>query len=165
MYLGGILAMSVVAQGVLVYVATRPDAPRPIQSYYQRSLEWDADAAVAAASAQLGWSVRYGVPTDTPHAPGMPRPVDVIVASGDGQPVRGLAGRLLAIRPADSRLSQSGTLTEIPHLPGTYRTLIRLDEPGAWELRLVVGKGASRFVHGERVTLAATASTPQGATE
>ena len=164
-YLGGILAMSVVAQGVLVYVATRPDAPRPIQSYYQRSLEWDAEAATAAASGQLGWSVRYEVPTDAPHTPSMPRPVDVIVTAADGSPVGGLVGKLLAIRPADSRLSQSGALTEIPHLPGTYRTLIRLDEPGVWELRLDVARGASHFVHTERVTLAESGSAPQGVVE
>ena len=34
-YLGGLLSMSVVACGVLVWVATRPDSPRPIKGYYE----------------------------------------------------------------------------------------------------------------------------------
>ena len=135
-------------------VATRPDAPRPLQDYYDRSLEWDADQAVEDASRRLGWEVRYEVPTDTPHTPGMPRPVDVIIAAADGQPVNGLGGRLLALRPSDPRLNRSGTLTEIPHLPGRYRTLIQLDEPGVWELGVDARKGASRFVHSQRVSLA-----------
>lgn len=162
MYLGAILAMSVAAQGVLVYVATRPDAPRPIQGYYDRSLEWDGDAAVAAASRKLGWATRYEVPTDTPHAPGMPRPVDIVVSDRDGRPVTRLTGRLLALRPSDARLSQSGTLTEMPHLPGKYRTLIRLDEPGAWEFRLDASRDALRFVHSARVSLAVGATISGG---
>ena len=152
--------MSVVAHGVLVYVATRPDTPLPMRDFYQRSLEWDEDAAVAAASRQLGWSVRYEVPTDTPHSPGMPRPVDVVVTDRDGTPVTGLSGRLLALRPTDSRLSQAEELTELPHLPGTYRTLVRLDRPGDWEFRVDASRGALRFVHNARVALSASAVQP-----
>jgi len=175
LYLGGILAMAVVAQGVLVYVATRPDAPRPIRDYYQKSLEWDADAAVLAASRQLGWTVRFDLPTDTPHTPGMPRPVDVIVADRDGAPVGQLSGQLQALRPADDRLGQAADLTAIPHRAGTYRTLLRLDQPGLWILRLDLRQGAGsqssgsqggrapdsesgrlRFVHSARVSLTAS---------
>lgn len=154
MYLGGILTMSVVAQGILVYVATRPDAPRPIRDYYQRSLAWDVDAAVVEASRQLGWSVDFAVPTGVPHAAGMPRPVDVSVQDRDGVPVQGLSGQLQALRPSDARLNQVGVLTEIPHLPGTYRTLMRLDAPGVWELRVEARQGSQRFVHSQRFELA-----------
>jgi len=154
-YLGGILTMSVMAQGTLVYVATRPDVALPMRDYYQRSLEWDADAAVLAASRQLGWAVRFRVPTDAPHLPGSPRPVDILIHDRDGQPVLGLQGSLQALRPADSRLNQSGALTEIPHLPGTYRTLLRLDQPGLWDFRLEARRDALRFLHSARVSLAA----------
>ena len=58
-YLGGLLAMSIVACGVLVWVATRPDSPRPIRGYYEAARSWDADEAVEDASRQLGWTVRY----------------------------------------------------------------------------------------------------------
>lgn len=153
LYLGGLLMMSIVACGVLVWVATRPDSPRPIRGYYEAARAWDADEAVAAASLDLGWSVRHELPAGIPHFPGMPRPVDVRVADRDGRPVAGLAGQLFAIRPADGRLNQSGELTALPQEPGSYRTLVRLDEPGAWELRLDVRQGALRFVHAARFTL------------
>ena len=110
--------MSVVACGVLVWVATRPDTPRPIKGYYEAARAWDADEAVEDASRQLGWTVRYELPADVPHFAGMPRPVDVRVADRDGKPVSGLAGRLFAIRPSDTRLNQSGDLAELPQEAG-----------------------------------------------
>ncbi len=152
-YLGGLLAMSVGASGVLVWVATRPDSPRPIKGYYEAARAWDIDEAVADASRQLGWTVRYELPSDVPHYRGMPRPVDVRVADRDGTPVSGLAGKLFVIRLSDTRLNQSGDLTELPQQPGSYRTLVLLDEPGAWELRIDTRQQALRFAHSARLTL------------
>lgn len=152
-FIGGHLTMSIVACGVLVWVATRPDVPRPIQGYYEAARAWDADEAVIDASRRLGWSVRYALPDGVPHVAGMPRPVDVTVVDRAGQPVRGLTGDLVAIRPADQRLSQRGTLVAVPTADGGYRTLVRLDQPGVWELRLDVRQDQMRFVHAARLTV------------
>lgn len=154
-YIAGHLVMSVVACGALVWVATRADTPRPIPEYYQSAQAWDADEAVEDASRRLGWTVRYELPADIPHYPGMPRPVDVMVADRDGRPVTGLAGRLLAIRPSDGRLNQRGELVALPAHAGSYRTLVRLDEPGAWDLRIDTTQQSMRFVHGARVSVPA----------
>jgi hypothetical protein len=154
-YLGGLLTMSVVACGVLVYVATRPNAPRPIKGYYEAARAWDADEAVVDASRQLGWSVRYDLPSDVPHFDGMPRPVDVRVADRDGRPVSGLAGSLFAFRSSDARLNQVGKLTELPQQAGTYRSLMVLDAAGAWDLRIDAKQEALRFVHAARFTVPA----------
>ena len=162
-YLGSLLAMSVVASGVIVWVATRPDTPRPIKGYYEAAQAWDAGEAIEAASRQLGWSVRYELPADVPHFAGMPRPVDVRVADRDGKPVAGLAGRLFAIRPSDTRLNQAGELVALPQEAGRYRTLVRIDAPGAWELRIDVRQQALRFVHAARLTVPAEPATPEGA--
>ena len=156
--IGGHLTMSVVACAVLVYVATRPDAPRPIEGYYEAAEAWDVDEAVRDASRDLGWTVHYELPEGVPHYPGMPRPIDVSVADRQGEPVDGLAGQLVAIRPADGRLNQSGSLVAIPNAHGSYRTLVRLDEPGTWELRLDTRQQAMHFVHSTRVTLPAEAA-------
>jgi hypothetical protein len=161
-YLGGLLGMSVVACGVLVWVATRPDSPRPIKGYYAAARAWDADEAVEDASRQLGWTVRYELPLDIPHYPGMPRPVDVRVADRDGKPVSGLAGTLFAIRPSDTRLNQAGGLTELPQQAGSYRTLVLLDEPGTWDLRIDARQQALRFVHAARLTVREDAAPSAG---
>ena len=161
-YLGSLLAMSVVACAALVWVATRPDSPRPIRGYYAAAQTWDADEAVEDASRELGWSVRYELPADVPHYEGMPRPVDVRVTDRAGQPVTGLRGKLFAIRPSDGRLNQTGDLTEIPQQAGTYRALLLLDQPGAWDLRIDMRQQAMRFVHGERVRIGDDAVLPAG---
>ncbi len=153
-YIGGLLTMSIVACAVLVWVATRPDAPRPIKGYYEAARAWDADEAVEDASRQLGWTVRYELPAGVPHYPGMPRPVDVRVADREGRPVTGLAGRFFAIRPSDGRLNQDAALFELPQAAGSYRTLVRMDQPGAWELRIDTRKEALRFVHAARIDVA-----------
>lgn len=163
-YLGSLLAMSVIACGVLVWVATRPDTPRPIKGYYEAARAWDADEAVEDASRQLGWAVRYELPADIPHVAGMPRPIDVRVTDRDGNAVPKLSGRLFAIRPADTRLNQTGDLVELPQEPGRYRTLVRLDEAGVWELRIDTTQGTLRFVHAARVDVpAGPGATPSSA--
>lgn len=150
-FIAGHLTMSLVASGVLVYVATRPDVPRPIQGYYESARAWDADSAVEDASRALGWTVRYELPADVPHVAGMPRPIDVTVTDRDGRPIAGLRGQLVAIRPSDARFSQRSELVATP--AGAYRTLVRLDEPGAWDLRLDTRQQALRFVHTARFTV------------
>lgn len=161
-YLGGLLTMSIVSSAVIVWVATRPDTPRPMRGYYEAARAWDADEAVEAASRQLGWTVRYELPSDVPHLPGMPRPVDVHVADRDGMPVSGLAGRLFAIRPSDTRLNQTTAIVAIPQSPGRYRTLVRMDAPGAWEVRIDVRQQSLRFVHTARLDVPGQAADPEG---
>lgn len=154
-FIGGLLSMSIVACGSLVWVATRPDVPRPIEDYYRAAQTWDVSEAVEDASRQLGWTVRFELPADVPHFRGMVRPVDVTVSDRAGRPVSGLAGRLFVIRPADARLTQTGTLVEIPAHAGSYRTLVRVDEPGAWDVRLDARQQSLRFVHAARLTVPA----------
>lgn len=150
-FVGGLLSMSVVASGVIVWVATRPDAPRPMPGYFEAALAWDVTEAEKVASQQLGWTVRYELPTDVPHTAGMPRPVDVTVADRAGVPVMDLTGRLFVVRPSDTRLNQFGTLVAIPNQRGRYRTLVRLDEAGEWEMRLDATQQSLRFVHAARM--------------
>ena len=154
LYLSGLLAMAIAAYAVLIYVATRPSAPRPIPRYYETAERWDADEAAAEASRQLGWSVHYEIPKGVPHVAGTPRPVDVRVVDREGKGVAGLAGRLLVVRPSDQRRSQSAPLVGLPQEPGRYRALVVLDQPGAWELRIDAKQEGLRFVHAARVEVA-----------
>jgi nitrogen fixation protein FixH len=158
LYLSGLLAMAIAAYAILIYVATRPSAPRPIPRYYETAERWDVDEAAAEASRQLGWSVHYEIPKGVPHVAGTPRPVDVRVVDREGKGVTGLAGRLLLVRPSDQRRSQSAPLVGLPQEPGRYRALVVLDEPGAWELRIDAKQEGLRFVHAARVEVAPDAA-------
>jgi nitrogen fixation protein FixH len=163
LYLSGLLGMAIAAYAVLIYVATRPNAPRPIPRSYEASQRWDADEAALAASRQLGWTVSFELPQGVPHVAGMPRPVDVRVRDREGAGVAGLTGRLMVARASDERLSQAGELVGLPHQAGSYRVLLRLDQPGAWDFRLDGKKDGARFVHAARVTVAADAFAGGGA--
>ena len=151
--LSGLILMSFIAQAVLVYVATRPDVPLPIKDYYETSLRWDQDMALKTASAELGWSVIFKIPKGVQYSPKLPRPVDVQVQDSRKRPVEGLNGRLLALRPANSRLNTQGELMELPHAPGHYRTLLRLPARGVWDLNLEAQRGELRFLSSQRVEL------------
>jgi len=151
LFVVGLLVMSVSAQAVLVYVATRADAPAPLPNYYERARAWDVDAATLAASHALGLRVVYEIPRDAALEQSELRPVDVDVRDRDGEPVLGLAGRLLAVRPADTRLNNEARLVALPQTPGRYRALARLPVGGVWLLGLDATLGQSRFVHSTRV--------------
>ena len=162
-FIGGLLSMSLVACASIVWVATRPDVPRPIDGYYQAAQRWDASEAVEDASRDLGWTVRFELPSDVPHFRGMLRPIDVKVSDHAGRPVSGLAGQLFVIRPADARLNQVGVLVQIPSCGGCYRTLVHVDEPGAWDMRIDARQQSLRFVHAARISVPddAAAEGPQ----
>ena len=162
LYLSSLLAMSLVAYGVLVWVATRPSTPRPLAGYYEASQEWDADEAVAAASRALGWTVRYELPAGVPHVAGTPRPVDVRIVDREGRGVPGLTGRLFALRAAEARRNPPGELVALPHEAGSYRALLRVDGPGAWDFRLDARRDGQRFVHSARVAVAEDAPAEGG---
>lgn len=161
LFLAGILLMSISAQATMVYFATRPDAPRPETDYYAKAQRWDADQAVLAASAALGWQIAVDVPAGEQYLRGMARPVDLTIRDRDGQPLSGLTGDLVAVRPADSRLNDRGPLTELPHEPGRYRTLLRFPVPGLWELTVDAQSGGLSFAHVARVNLAGDAEADE----
>jgi len=152
-FIVGFLTLSVTANAILVYVATRPDVPRPIADYYEKSLAWDADKAQLAASRQLGWTVNVEIPTGKQFTVSHRRPVDVTVRDSEGKPVSGLTGRLFAMRPANARLNGFSPLTELPHNPGSYRTLARLSAPGVWEVSIDARQGETPFVYKTRVNV------------
>jgi nitrogen fixation protein FixH len=152
-FLGGILMMAITANAVLVYVATRPNVPKAIENYYERSLNWDADAAVVAASRALGWTVHFAIPAGEQFAMAMRRPVDVTIRRRNGEPVTGLTGRLLCQPPGRSDQLESG-LTELPHERGHYRALAPIAQPGEWQLSLDGDVDGTPFVYSERIMVA-----------
>jgi hypothetical protein len=160
LYLMGLLVLAISAQAVLVYFATRPDAPRPIKDYYRKSMEWDVESAVQEASNRLEWAVTVDIPSGQQYEGDMARPVDVQVKDRGGLPVSGLKGDLVALRPADTRMNTRGGLTELPHAPGTYRTLLRLPAPGFWEIAIDARQESLRFVHKVRIEIPADGETP-----
>ncbi len=151
MFLAGLLIMSITAQGIMVYFATRPDAPRPERGYYERSFDWDQQRAKADASRKLGWELSIDIPAGPQYLPGMKRPVDLDVLDPQQQPIRNLKGMLSAVRPANLRMNTEGTLTELPQSPGRYRVLLDLPQGGLWEFRVALKKDSTEYVEALRI--------------
>lgn len=149
--LSSLLVLSISAQGIMVFFATSSNAPQPEKNYYEKSLKWDEVTALSEAGRRLGWTVAYSLPTGAQYLPGMARPLDMLIGDRDGKPVTGLKGKVFAIRPSETRLNTSGILTELPHKPGSYRTLITFGADGLWEMALDAAYGKQRFVNRTRI--------------
>jgi hypothetical protein len=149
-FLGAILSMSVLAQGIMVYHATSKEAPLPQEKYYEKAEAWDKSQAELESSRKLGWTVSFAMPSGPQYVAGSARPVDVLITDNKGELVRGLTGKFLATHPSESRLNASGQLTELPQEPGHYRVLIPFPIGGLWDFHLDMHKGQQPFVHSER---------------
>jgi hypothetical protein len=129
--------------GALILTAFRDKTIAPEEGYYEKALDFDRGRAPVLRSTDAGWKAAVAV-ADAP-LPGMPRRVDVVVRDGQGNPVTGLVGTLTAVRPADARLSNSGSLLEVPGEQGAYRLLLKVPARGLWEFQLDARKGADQY--------------------
>lgn len=129
--------------GALVFTAFRDKATVAEDNYYEKGVHFDQLRASTVRSSEAGWKAELAI-ADAPLA-GMPRRVDVVIRSRFGTPVPGLQGTLTAVRPADARLTTSGTLLEVPGEPGTYRLLLKLPARGLWEFQLDARQGSDSY--------------------
>lgn len=148
-----IMAMVISANMVLLYLATHAGASRPLDDWYERAVNWDETQALHESSRELGWSVAWDIPTGPEYGPGMPRPVDLAVSDGRGQPVSGLVGVVKAERPAGTALGSQAAIAELPQTPGTYRCLLQFSADGLWQLDATLRQDELTWVGHHRLEL------------
>jgi nitrogen fixation protein FixH len=148
-----IMALVISANGVLLYFATRDDAPVPLEGWYERAVNWDETQAIREGSRELGWSVAWQVPSGPEYGQGMPRPVDLVVSDAHGDPISGLSGRVRAERPMSSELDNQAELTELPQTPGAYRCLLRFATDGVWQLQVTLHQDQLTWIGTHRIEL------------
>jgi len=145
--------------GILVVVASRglpeslaewffpsPDAGEEISSAFPGVVSHDYQEKQAHFNAYLeqlekqqlrGWRVNKGwLIEPSTHTPGR---FQVTVVAADASPVSGAQVTGTFLRPSDTRLDQTFSLTETA--PGVYRGDIQLPKPGQWNLVLEIRKG------------------------
>ena len=163
-YLGGLLAMSVIACGVLVWVATRPDAPRPIKGYYEAAQAWDADEAVEDGEppARVVGPLRAALRR-------APRPGH---AAAGGRPCRRprrearRRGSRAACSPSARRTPAStsrANSSRCRRRPGATGRSCASTRPGPGSCASTSRQEALRFVHAARLTVPAEPAIPEGA--
>jgi len=123
----GVLALTVVANGVLVYEATRGEPAAAEADYYQRALNWDSTMAQARVNAELQWRVRGQLGADGE--------VRVEVADREGAPITQaqVEAEGFALVGGDSY-----RFTLHPGPDGDFRGRVLDRRPGLHEIRLTI---------------------------
>ncbi|MGE0556130.1 MAG: FixH family protein [Gemmatimonadales bacterium] len=125
--LAGVLGLTVVANGVLVYQATRAGPAATEPDYYQRALDWDSTMAQARVNLELGWRVSGRLTGDGR--------VELAVSDRDGAPIAlaRIDGEGFALAGGDAyRLSLA------PIGDGNYEGRLGDRRAGLHEIRLTI---------------------------
>lgn len=127
----GVLAIHVIATGLMMRAAGGDEGNAVEPDYYRRAVAWDSTAAARARAAGLGWSVvaEIGPIGDDGRAQ-----VTVGIRDAQGAPVTGAEVRVEAIHNAHARHHAGGALTE--SAAGDYAAPLALRWAGRWELRI-----------------------------
>jgi nitrogen fixation protein FixH len=135
----GMLAVNVIATGVLMWAANDDEANAIESDYYRKAVAWDSTVAARERGVALGWSMDATL--GTLGADGMAT-VAVTLADSAGAPLEGAAVTLEAIHNAHARHPLRATLT--PSAPGHHEARLPFQWAGRWELRLEVARDGVR---------------------
>ena len=147
------LVVMVSVQGTMVYFALNSGVVLPEENYYEKAVAWDDELALRDVRRQLGWQLGFVLPQGPQYVRGMPWPVDLIVTDEKKQPVSGLTGDVLAVRPSDTRMNSQGALIELPHDPGHYRVMLTFPAFGQWQVNVKAKRGELEFLDTQRIVV------------
>lgn len=135
----GVLALTVVANAVLLWAASDRSAGATEPDYYRKGVAWDSTLALEERSDALGWTVEAGIAA--PASGGAE--VRVRLRTADGAPIEGARVEVEAVHNLEADHHLSGALVE--RAPGEYAARFALRHAGRWELRVRAERGADRF--------------------
>jgi len=140
---GGLMALVVGANLILIYLATSDPSFAVEADYYQKALDWDDKRAQDRTNAELGWSLELDV-ARTRSTDGTVE-LTARLIDEDGQPISDATIRLQAFHNAraahilKSDLERDGD--------GRYSASLPMHRPGLWEFRFEVSRAGDRFTH------------------
>jgi nitrogen fixation protein FixH len=135
----GMLAVNVIATGVLMWAANDDEANAIEPDYYRKAVAWDSTVAARDRGAALGWTMDV---TLGPLGEDGGATVTVALADSTASPLEHAAVTLEAIHSAHARHPLHATL--VPAAPGRYRARLPLRWAGRWELRLEIARDGVR---------------------
>ena len=142
-FVGGLMAVVIGANLILIYFATTDPSFAVEEDYYQKALHWDDKRAQDRANAELGWTVELDVGRER-AADGSVQVV-VRLLDAEGQAVRGAGVDLEAFHNARAAWIHRVQLRE--NEEGAYSAALPARRPGLWEFRLNVVRDEQRFTH------------------
>ncbi len=142
------LALFVAGNVAVIRVATAPDALAHDPEYYKHAVNFDAEMAVAARQARLGWQVAVTGRAATPTSP-----LTLTVTDSTGAPVTGATVRVRAFHYA-----HANTVVEATAAPatGAYVAQVPITQPGRWQVYVSVRRGTQHLALDRRVEIPAS---------
>ena len=135
----GMLAVNVLATGVLMWAANDDEANAVEPDYYRKAMAWDSTVAARRRGVELGWRLDASLGAIGGDGTGV---VSVTLADSTGAPLDGAAVTLEAIHNAHARHPVRATLA--PAGAGRYEARVPLRWAGLWELRLEIARDGVR---------------------
>lgn len=128
------MALVVVVNGVLIYLATTTWSGLSVERAYERGVAYNRALAAAARQEALGWRVTVQLASagDTTR-------VTVEARDRDGRPVEGLRIEATLERPVEAGKSQPVEFE--PSGIGQYAATVGRLRPGQWQTNLVASRG------------------------
>lgn len=144
---GGIFAVFLIANGVMLYFAGRSWTGLETEGAYEKGLAYNDAIAAAEAQAALGWQVGVQAgPAEAGRAW-----VEVRLADRKGRPVTPYRVWARLVRPTHAGHDREAELTATA--AGRYRALIDLPLSGQWDLRLRIEHAGGVYRANRRVFL------------
>lgn len=140
-FIGGLLLTVVVANAIMLTIATGTPPILEDDDAYQTSLRYDEVIAARAAAKALGWRA------EVQQADGR---LEWRMLDAQAQPVRGLAGQLV-LRRADTA-QHDRTLALAEAAPGVYRA-DWAGTPGAYRVDVQLDRGDERWIETREMRL------------
>lgn len=137
----GMLAVNVIATGVLMWAASDDEANAIEPDYYRKAVAWDSTLAVRERGRALGWTMDAALGVLAPD--GMAT-VSVALADSTGAPLDDAVVSVEGIHNAHARHPLHGTLVRDPGSPGRYEARLPFRWAGRWELRIEVARDGER---------------------
>lgn len=143
-----LLLATVVANVVVMRVATNDPAFAIEPDYYRKAVHYDDVMAQERTNQRLGWQLTAQV---DPIIRTRPARVTVTARDAHGAPLTG--ARLAVMARFNARANDTLTTGLREESPGRYAGTLPMVFPGAWELRLEAVRDSARYLATTRVTV------------
>ncbi len=124
-------------------------------NYYQKAVNWDADQAARAASAELGWSVAWDIATIADIVG--ERMVKMTLTDDRGEPINDAKVEVRFFHHARAADRTPATLNHGGE--GLYLAAVPMPRPGVWTIDLLVHRGEHRFIQSSQIKIPAAPRT------
>jgi nitrogen fixation protein FixH len=152
-WLLALLGMFIVVLSVNVTFVTLSTETNPglvTNEYEKYGLQENRMAVLHRKQVARGWQLDLGLPAKWTVA--QATPVTLAVTDHKGIPLGGARAEIKCFRPSDATKDSTFEFIE-QKTPGQYKTNIKLDEPGVWDLDLLLEKNGEKHILTQRVTV------------